>query len=690
MTTAYTPTLHRELSWCFAQSKAPKIRTMRQFAEQEVVVHTGPFKGRFRVRNQPLAGLWLDAVDSGRWQRFNTTGPRQGGKTLLGDIVPTLFHLFEIGETVIFAVPDMDIADDKFRENLLPAIAATRFAELLPSSGEGSRNGRVKNAVVFKNGATLKFMSGGASGLASDRGRQGYTARIVVVTEKSAFGGGGEASVEANKLEQIRACTNAFGDQARFYEESTLTTELDPTYVDLKQGTDSRIACPCPHCLQFVTPEREHLRGWQEAQTVTEAKEKSHFVCPACGQPISEDQRRSMNETAVLLHRGQTIAMAEETGESGQGTVQPLILGEPPATDTLGFRFSAFNNLFRTAGDVGMDEWRGARATDEEDAERKLCQFVWCLPYQSQVQALSSLSPQGLTTRQSKTAKGLVPAETVLLTVGCDLGKWVSWWKAIAWFPIAGTGIWSGVVVEYGKLDVQSNLVGEEPALLKALAELRDDICEKGWTWEGHGGTRPADLVSIDSAYKGNVVFQFVRECNAKPETRDRYWPVRGFGEGQLAGHSYHQPKKTGNQVLLVGDAYHVTAFPAERVHVLEFDADHWKTFYHERYACEATQPGAMLLHQALPKQHLELAKHLTAEKQTIEFVPDKGEVIRWVVVRRANHWLDCGVGASVVGHFGGARVLPADRIQKPDSGSHQVAPAVVTPDGRPFLITER
>jgi len=55
-----------EWSWAAEQAKAPRLRSMRQFAEQEVVVPTGPFKGlRFRCDRQPFTALWFDEIDSG-------------------------------------------------------------------------------------------------------------------------------------------------------------------------------------------------------------------------------------------------------------------------------------------------------------------------------------------------------------------------------------------------------------------------------------------------------------------------------------------------------------------------------------------------------------------------------------------------------------------------------------------------
>ena len=55
------------------------------------------------------------------------------------------------------------------------------------------------------------------------------------------------------------------------------------------------------------------------------------------------------NAGGRLLHEGQSI---DEQGN---------VVGDMPQTDTLGFRWSAVNNLFLTGGDVAADEWRGGR-----------------------------------------------------------------------------------------------------------------------------------------------------------------------------------------------------------------------------------------------------------------------------------------------------------------------------------------
>lgn len=665
-----------EFKWLLANARTRKHRSMREFAEGEIVIPNGRFAGqRFRTKTQPFTRLWLEQVDSGEWVIVNTCGPSQTGKTLLACAIPCTYHLFEIGEDVIFGLPDQDMADDKWQKDLRPVIEAS-FPHLMPVRGEGSKGGKVKNSITFANGATLKFMTGGAGGIASDKGRAGYTARVLIVTEKSAFGTRGEASDEANKLEQLRARTRHYGDLARIYEESTLTTELDPTWQDYKiHGTESRICSPCVHCGSYVSPERDHLSGWQDAIDILTAKDSAWFFCPACGEKISEDERAVMNAAAVLVHRGQSI---DRTG---------LITGDRPRTDVLGFRWSAFQNNFLPASKIAADEWRARHSADEDDAERKLCQFVWAVPFQSQLEDVVVLSRQALSSRTAATARGLVPQGTQYLTCAIDVHKRWLYWVAIAWLPDG-----SSTAVSYGKAEVHSDTLGIERALEQALGDLID-VLEKGFAWEGHPHPRQPDATAIDCGWQDDPVYAVVRRLNRDEATHQRYWPTKGFGDGQLAGHSYSQPNKAGNQARRIGLAYHVVAVPAHGVFVINFDADYWKIFAQARLTQKLDQPGAMRLFNAPPKDHQTFAKHIASERQRIEFVPGKGQVLKWDK-RGENHWLDGVAGGSLMGHLVGVRVTepPPD----PPGAAGVPAPIgpgpapIVTPTGQPFFILER
>src|SRR5690606_23777043 len=119
-------------------------------------------------------------------------------------------------ETAICGLPSMDMARDKWREDFLPAIEASRYRELLPRAGAGSRGGLV-DAIKFRNGATLRFMSGGGD----DKKRSAFTSRVLLVTEADGLDKSSSTSREASKIEQMAARTLAFGSRARIYKECT-------------------------------------------------------------------------------------------------------------------------------------------------------------------------------------------------------------------------------------------------------------------------------------------------------------------------------------------------------------------------------------------------------------------------------------------------------------------------------------
>ena len=85
----------RDLESFLAQARPRALRTMRAFAEEEIVIPDGPYEGRrFRCSRQPYTALWFDHVDSGTWSRCVATGPTQSGKTLACFVIPLLNHLY--------------------------------------------------------------------------------------------------------------------------------------------------------------------------------------------------------------------------------------------------------------------------------------------------------------------------------------------------------------------------------------------------------------------------------------------------------------------------------------------------------------------------------------------------------------------------------------------------------------------
>lgn len=631
-----------------ARSKPP--RPLREFAENEIIIPDGPWANfAFRCDRQPYSAILFDAVSSGRWKRHVFTGSVQSGKSLHAFVILALYHLFEIGETVVLGIPTMDMAQDKWRQDLLPVIESSRYRELLPSDGTGSRGGRTP-FLRFKNGATLRWMSAGGD----DKSRSGFTTRVVIVTETDGLDEASSTSREASPFTQIEARTEAYGEAARVYMECTVSTEKGRTWREYQASTRSRLAVPCPHCAEWVTPEREHLVGWANAPTESDARELGGVACPECGKRWSEDERVTANQRARLVHGGQSI------DASGQ------VVGEEPKTDTFGLRWNAANNLFIRAGDVAAREWSSANSIDNHYTEKALLQFTWALPAKPDAMELVDLDADDLLKRVSMLGRGFVPPNTQHLTVGVDVGKWRVHWVAVAWGAEARAH-----VIDYDTLEVDSRKFGEERAIMLALREL-GDRCDAGWPAADIPDqyVRPKQ-VWIDAGYNALVVQEF---CRAPGK---RYRPCVGRGTSQLRGQRYHQPRTTGNIVKHVGDRYHAVWMAEQKLHQFEIDVDHWKGWVHERLATPLGSPGAMSFYGLGPRnEHLGLVKHLLAERAEEVEVAGAAPQTRWVR-HGDNHWFDCSTYASAAGHFCGVRVLPPtpQAAAKPRTAQPQARP---------------
>ena len=249
------------------------------------------------------------------------------------------------------------------------------------------------------------------------------------------------------------------------------------------------------------------------------------------------------------------------------------------------FRWSAVNNLFLEAGDFAADEWRAGRSPDEENAEREMRQFVWCVPVAPSKWAQTSLDSTELADRITDLPRGVVPEGTQWLTAAVDLGKYLEQflflfseprasaradfrtpdrarppqsrytitnsapvpWILVAWLPGATCHI-----VDYGRIEVASEDLGVEQATMVALREFRALVMD-GWpVGKADGKPMIPERVWIDSGYMTPVVYAFCRESGA------RFLPAIGRGAAQQHRQWYNRPTRTGAIVRHIGEGFHI------------------------------------------------------------------------------------------------------------------------------------
>lgn len=661
-----------ELRQSVATSRAPRLRGIREFAEQELTIDEGPFaKRRYRASRQPASALFLAEVDSGRWRRHALTSCVQYGKSLVGFGLPCLHTLFELQETCILGAPTLEVCYDKFRKEILPLIKRSRYASLMPAHGRGSKGGET-TSIEFGNGVSLKFMGG----VGGDEKRSSYTSRTVVITETDKMDTAGEASRETSPIGQIEARTASFGEDARIFLECTVSIDSGAIWSAYTSGTRSRVACPCPHCHNFVSPERGDFVGWETAPNAIAAGELATFCCPSCGEAISESERHAMNAAAVLLHDGQTI------------DADGVIAGEAKQTDTLGFRANAFNNLFWSTSFIGTEEWEAkfGKGGDADDRERKRKQFAWVEPIEPDAVDEHELDPYALAERvHPKYLKGEVPPRLSItlredvdgeerqqlvelpvqvLSGGIDLRKRQAHWIVPAWADYG-----TGHVVDYGIAKVFSDRMGTEAAVLAALRYLRDKIMLPGFVVAGDTARRRPECVVIDCNWLSPVVYRFIRECEATPETAGIFKCFAGRGWNEKRSGRYTLPVKKSRSIRIIGEQYHMVRDPVEQIARGMFDADYWKSQLHTMLATPEGEPGSLSLPQLRDGDHSELTKQWCAEKQERVWDAEKGmEVVIWKATSRVNHFLDSTSLSLIGGHIAGVRRGQAFATSKPNT----------------------
>jgi phage terminase large subunit GpA-like protein len=607
-------------------ARVKPLRSLRQFAEDEIILPSGPFEGQpFRVSRQPIAGLLLDALME--WRRTAITGPGQDGKSLVGYVILLLYYLFETSEDVILGVPNEDIASDKWRDDIRPVIEASRYRALLPRRGSGSRGGKVK-AIQFRNGRVLRFMSGGGR----DKSKAGKTSRVVLITETDGMDTPQGGSKEADPIRQIEARTKAFADTSRTHLECTVSTEQGRIWKEYSErGTASRIEVPCPHCGEWIQWERKHLVGWQDAKTILEAAKNARMACPSCGGLCDDAQRREAIRSARLVHT-------------------------KTDTDTLGFRWTAAQSYLKNIGEIAKDEWTAAQSDDLE-ADKALNQFTWAIPVKPEKISLSETDWSKIAQRQGAEKRGFAPADTDFLTAAMDLQAESAYWSLLAW-SAAG----SARTVDYGVLDVPSRELGQRRGIALAVRDFYERIVKPGL----HGV--PVKRAIVDA---GNWQADVVAACS---DFYPQICPAKGFGESQVRAD--RDMSQTGYEPVKLdtGDV------------LIELLADYWKTQVHDAWRIDVDKPGALtLFHVDKSREHLAFVKHQTAERQVSEYIPGKGNKTRWEMIaqHRPNHWLDSTAMAFA------ARQIELDYpTHTPVNKSEPKT--LTTPDGRPFLITQR
>jgi len=622
---------------------------------------TSPFGNvSFRCDRQPYSGLLFDEIDSGRWMTIIVGGPSQSGKTLSAFVIPILRDVKELGLNTIAAFPEADMASDKWDTDFRPTLEdSPDLRALIPETGPGSRGGRIRDRVSLGNKVDIKIMTRGGD----DTALAGYTSPRVYATEAAGWSHSTETSVEANPLRQLRARMKAFKrtDKRRLLlVEGTLTVAEELPYIARGADDDeklissrSRLLSDCPHCGGWISPGREDLVGWQQAESEDEAADKARFLCPLCKKVLTDAQRRRSMANLRLVHHGQRI---NKHGE---------VVGRKPPTSTLWFHWQAWHNLLRDPADFGAAEWE-AQQTEEgteerENAEKELCQFDFSVPFKSTLSDQEPLKATEIRKRCDQWKRNVLPHDTAKVTVGIDIGDWTGWP-----FVFAHRNKGQRHVPSYGAFDVKRNKEDDlESRIVASLHDYADNVIEQGFPHEGTDGLYIPDIVWIDGGYMPEAVARFIRERGGIKQKR--YHLVRGRGRSTNNG-GYRQPRRTGGKILRIGKQWYQEINYDRKIKEITFNADYWKLALDASLKGEYGRKGATtFFYPELKHEHAKVSNHLANEQFKKEWKPGKGLVEGWVVTGD-QHWKDAAAMGLAAGSMAGINLLDIEEPPASDT----------------------
>ena len=261
--------------------------------------------------------------------------------------------------------------------------------------------------------------------------------------------------------------------------------------------------------------------------------------------------------------------------------------------------------------------------------------------------------------------------------VGIDIGKYSSYWVKLALHGNAiGHVIDYGVAQTMGGINETSDLQAVETAVLRMLLEWRGEIMADS----------PPELCMIDTGFATNGVYEFIRQVGGTPFIA---------GKGHNGGMRFDAADKPGSIV------YDHCRADLQRADVglwlYNFDAVHWKKEVHGRFSVGPYDAegnwkdgGLSVWGSESRMEHKSYSHHICAEVWEERFVEGKGVIGKWVVKTRKNHWLDATAMALCAAGVAGFKVLPRTTTQSPSVQSKPSGQRWTTPDGRPYLASER
>jgi len=486
-------------------------------------------------------------------------------------------------------------------------------------------------------GSREKKFTGGMFSLAhahSPSSFASFSARVAIGDDIDRFpkNVGGEGS----SLALLNNRTNAFSNRKKYKNSTPVLDGESNIQVEHDQSSQAEYNMPCPHCRELVVfdydENSEHnnfvFKYDQESYQLTD--EPIVFVCPHCDEDIQEHHKEWM--------------MDEDNGAK--------YVHKYPERKYRGYRVNSFYSP------LGWLTWRAifteylvALKQMEEEGENTL--MIACVttkfarPYKKKIDTTKT---EEILNLKNKLNEGIVPKNTIILTMAVDVQKDHFWFTVRAWQY--GN---HKQVIRYGRLENWTDI---------------EDVAHTPYYTED-GQAHHVQHGFIDSGYDTQTVYDF---CSMNS---DVFMPIKG-SETQQEAYRVSDVEKdengkkvdTGMKLYIIKTSHYKDMLHNSITNSLKATAEDNTKVSNTIGFHAQTDDGITDLSRAKKSFAAQMTSEYKHEEEN-----KKGVVTyswRKVTTKADNHLWDCEVYQTFMGELLGIRFLKAPVAQKKQAPVHQ------------------
>jgi phage terminase large subunit GpA-like protein len=602
--------------------------SLSEWAEASIVLPpTTPAPGPLDLDVTPYARLPMDCILYPHTEIVTIVAGAQMVKTLI-QIVLTCYVIDQMPTNVLFLMGGEKDANEIATDRIAPVIKASPVL----SRYIQSEHRQLNIDKIEANGANIYFGSANVPGQVASR-----SIEIGLADESHLYKV--DVSDEGNPLKLQRKRLENYPGSKQIHT-STPTNDAALVWVEYEKGTQHKLRFRCIHCGESQAWDWHDIKvpdGMRDPNRI-KAEMLAYYVCPTCGGIAEETDKPAMLASCHY--------------------VTDNTLENPPHYS---FHLQGMASPWRSFSKI-MSEFFEARNSPPE-----LKVFINTTVGENFNDSRNYLSREALEmlANNPNLERGVCPKDTLLVTCGCDWhgARKGLYWLICAW--TAGAQMW---VIDYG-------VAGSEE-------ELRDDtVARRFRTDDPKDGRDLHALIGVDSGWGEAVadVYEYTRETY--PQTR----PTKGMDHSERSAPVWksnvdYTQRSTGKHFAGFTALHYNSGFYKDRLAALLRESK--PTEAEEEMEGGVWTRGRFHLPREVDREFI---KSLSSQRKIVR----KGKAAWEPKYEGINdHWLDCAVIAMAVADQHGLPRVDAAARKPPPAGSR--VPKFRTPDGRPFLVTER